>query len=152
MEDKMVVLKRFSQSSEANMLASLLQAEGIECYVRDTIANQIFGDIDFVEVKIELLEKDLPRAIEIMKAYGYALSDNHPDNISVDGSEEEKTDAMAETDAMADDFEDMETAEAELIAYQKFKNRQVRMLSVICILLIIVGALIIILNNYYNGE
>ena len=158
MEDKMVVLRRFRQFSEANMLANLLQAEGVACYVRDNVTHQIFGDIDFVSVKIELLEKDLPRAEEIMKAYGYTLSDDQPDNVSADGSDEEETEAIEETDVMAetedtaDDFEDMETAEAEIIAYQKFKKRQARMLSVICILLIIVGGLIIILNKYYNEQ
>jgi len=67
----MVVLARFHHGSEAEMLANLLKSEGIDCYVRDGYIHQIYGDIDLGGVKVELLEKDLPRATEIMKEFGY---------------------------------------------------------------------------------
>ena len=71
MEDKMVELARFVQVSKAEMLANLLESEGIDCYVRDCFMNQIYSGVDFGGVKVELLEKDLQRATEIMHDYGY---------------------------------------------------------------------------------
>jgi len=80
MEDKMVELKRFTQISDAEMLANLLKSEGIDCYVRDLFINQIYGGgVDFGGIKVELLEKDLPRAKEIMNDFGYLP--NEVDNV-----------------------------------------------------------------------
>ena len=77
MEDKMVELTRFSQVSEAEMLANLLKSEGIDCYVRDSFISDIYKGVDFGGAKVELLEKDLQRATEIMKDFGYMSSDNN---------------------------------------------------------------------------
>ena len=151
MEDKMVVLRRFSQGSEANMLANLLQSEGIECYVRDNITQQIFGDFDFVSVKIELLEKDLLRAREIMQAYGYSHEDNYSDKTETDSLDDMETDDLVESSEMIDPAKEEETTESAWIAYQQAKAKRTRLLSIICVLIILLGTLIILLNQYYNG-
>jgi len=80
MEDKMVELRRFTQISDAEMLANLLKSEGVDCYVRDLYMNQIYGGgLDLGGVKVELLEKDLQRAKEIMEVFGY--SQNEVNNV-----------------------------------------------------------------------
>ena len=46
--DKMVEIARFQNQAEAFMLRSLLESEGIECYLKDEIINQMYGGfVDF---------------------------------------------------------------------------------------------------------
>ena len=71
MEDKMIELMSFTKVSEAEMLANLLKSEGVNCYVRDAFMSQIYHGADLGGAKVELLEKDLERAMEIMKDYNY---------------------------------------------------------------------------------
>ena len=78
MEDKIIEIARFEQTSEAEMLANLLSSEGIECYVRDGISAQaMFGDTEMIGAKVELLEIDAQRALEIMKDYNYFSDDKN---------------------------------------------------------------------------
>ncbi|MDR1406913.1 MAG: DUF2007 domain-containing protein [Tannerella sp.] len=73
--DRIVEIANFKQTDKAEMLASLLRAEGISCYVRNVISSNVFGGGVDIGVKVELLENDMPRALEIMKAYEYPLPD-----------------------------------------------------------------------------
>ena len=71
--DKMVEIARFTFPAEAQTLMSLLRAEGIDCYLRDEISSQVMaGYADIGGARVEILEKDLPRALEIMEEGGYA--------------------------------------------------------------------------------
>jgi len=76
MEQRIVEIANFRQTDKAEMLASVLRAEGVDCYVRNGISSNVFGDgaVD-IGAKVELLDTDLPRALEIMQAYDYALPD-----------------------------------------------------------------------------
>ncbi|WP_099464187.1 putative signal transducing protein [Parabacteroides provencensis] len=70
--DKMVEIARFTYPAEAQTLMSLLRAEGIECYLRNEISSQVMaGYVDIGGARLEILEKDLPRALEIMEEGGY---------------------------------------------------------------------------------
>lgn len=73
--DKMIEIASFQFPAEALTLRSLLESEGVQCYLRDELSSQILGSyVNIGGVKVEILEKDLPRALEIMEAGGY-LSD-----------------------------------------------------------------------------
>ena len=64
----MVEIARFTYPAEAQTLMSLLRAEGIECYLRNEISSQVMaGYVDIGGARLEILEKDLPRALEIME-------------------------------------------------------------------------------------
>ncbi len=70
--DRMVEIARFTYPSEAGPLMALLESEGIECYLRNELTAQIMaGYADVGGARVEILEKDLPRALEIMKEGGY---------------------------------------------------------------------------------
>lgn len=151
MEDKMVELTRFTQVSEAEILANLLKSEGIDCYVRDGFMNQIYNGLDLGGVKVELLEKDLERATGIMEDFGY-LSTND-DHILQTPEASEEPDMVADMEnsldlddlALSEDFDDDSTG------YEQKKTGLSRFLIVITILIILLVKIIIILNKYYNG-
>ena len=72
--DKMVEIARFTYPAEAQTLLALLRAEGIDCYLRNELSSQIMaGYVDVGGARVEILEKDLPRALEIMREGGYLL-------------------------------------------------------------------------------
>jgi len=72
--DKMVEIARFQNQAEAFMLRSLLESEGIECYLKDEIINQMYGGfVDFGGIKIQVMEDQVPHAMDVMQANGYEL-------------------------------------------------------------------------------
>ncbi|MDR1602136.1 MAG: DUF2007 domain-containing protein [Tannerella sp.] len=73
--DRIVEIANFKYTDKAEILASLLRGEGISCYVRNGISSNVFGGGVDLGAKVELLESDMPRALEIMKAYDYPLPD-----------------------------------------------------------------------------
>jgi len=76
MEDKMVEIARFTYPAEAQTLVALLKSEGIDCYIRNEISSQIMaGYVDIGGARVELLESEVPRALEIMKDNGYKIPD-----------------------------------------------------------------------------
>jgi hypothetical protein len=128
MEDKMVEIARFQQTSEAEMLAGLLQSEGIECYVRDGISSRVmFGYVDSGGVKVELLQKDILQAFEIMKDHGYDVPENLLEAIEFENSEQNRI-------------------------YRQNKEKLSKTLTVITILIVALLALLIYLHKYFNGS
>lgn len=72
--DKMVEIARFTYPAEAQTLMALLRSEGIECYLRNEFSSQLMaGYVDVGGARVEILEADVPRAMEIMKEGGYDL-------------------------------------------------------------------------------
>lgn len=72
--DKMIEIAEFSYPADAQTLMALLRSEGIECYLRNELTTQIMaGYADVGGARLEILEKDLPRALEIMREGGYPL-------------------------------------------------------------------------------
>lgn len=81
--DNMVEVARFTRPTDAHALASLLQSEGIECYVRNELTSQTLGMIDLGGVRVELLESDVQRALQVMLDNGYEIprEDEQPEEI-----------------------------------------------------------------------
>ena len=53
---------------------ALLRSEGIECYLRNEFSSQLMaGYVDVGGARVEILEANVPRAMEIMKEGGYDL-------------------------------------------------------------------------------
>ena len=72
--DKIVEIARFQNQAEAFMLRSLLESEGIECYLKDEIINQMYGGfVDFGGIKVQVMEDQVPHAMDVMQANGYEL-------------------------------------------------------------------------------
>ena len=70
--DKMVEIARFTYPSEAGPLMALLESEGIECYLRNELTSQLMaGYVDVGGARLEILEKDYDRALELMREGGY---------------------------------------------------------------------------------
>lgn len=76
--DKMVEIARFQYPAEAQVLMSLLRSENIECYLRNEISSQIMaGYVDIGGARLEILESDVPRAMEIMQEGGYDVPEEN---------------------------------------------------------------------------
>ena len=73
MEDKIVEIARFPEPVEAEKLELLLKSEGIECYLRNEYTSQVMYPADMGGVRVEILESEVARAMEIMEANGYEL-------------------------------------------------------------------------------
>lgn len=82
--DKMVEIARFQYPAEAQTLMALLKSEEIECYLRNEYSSQMFaGYMDIGGARVEILESDVPRALEVMKEGGYDIpaEDEEPEQI-----------------------------------------------------------------------
>jgi hypothetical protein len=78
--DKMVEIARFLYPAEAQTLISLLKSEGIACYLRNEYSSQVMaGYVDVGGARVELLESDVARALEVMKAGGYSIGEEEPE-------------------------------------------------------------------------
>ncbi len=76
--DKMVEIARFQYPMEAQPLMALLKSEGIECYLRNEYSSQVMaGYVDIGGARIEVLESEVQRALEIMKDGGYEIPDEN---------------------------------------------------------------------------
>lgn len=72
--DKIVEIARFTYPAEAQPLMALLRSEGIECYLRNEYSTQVMaGYVDVGGARVEILESDVPRAMEIMQEGGYPI-------------------------------------------------------------------------------
>ena len=71
MEDKIVEIARFYEPEAAQMIESLLKSEGIKCYLRNEYTSQVMYPANMGGIRVELLESEVPRAMEIMEANGY---------------------------------------------------------------------------------
>lgn len=74
MEDKIVEIARFNYPADAQTLMALLRSEGIECYLRNEITSQLYaGYVDVGGARVEILDRDVFHALEIMKEGGYEI-------------------------------------------------------------------------------
>lgn len=74
--DKLVEIANFQKQADAFALQSLLKSEGIWCVLQDELINQVYGNmVDLGGIRVEIQEKDVPRALEVMKACGYPVDE-----------------------------------------------------------------------------
>lgn len=80
----MVEIARFQYPAEAQTLMALLKSEGIECYLRNEYSTQVMaGYVDVGGARVEILESNVPHALEVMEAGGYDIptEDEEPEQI-----------------------------------------------------------------------
>ena len=161
MEDKIVELTRFVQVSKAEMLANLLKSEGIDCYVRDCFMNQIYGGVDIGGVKIELLEKDLQRATEIMNDYGYSKTGEEDEEAGYIDDSEDSEEApehneiaeYEEAEEAEDTEEDEDAAKNAALFMEDYENSKAKLrrtMTYITFLILLLIGILIILNIYFK--
>ncbi|MGL5563003.1 MAG: DUF2007 domain-containing protein [Tannerellaceae bacterium] len=68
----LVTIAEFNQPNRAQFLKSLLEAEGIQCFLKDELTSQIYGTgIMFGGVKLQVLDTDVETATRILIAGGF---------------------------------------------------------------------------------
>ena len=85
-KDKMVEIARFQYPAEAQTLMALIKSEGVGCYLRNEYSSQVMaGYVDVGGARVEILESDVPQALEIMKEGGYDIpaEEEQPEQIRV---------------------------------------------------------------------
>ncbi|MDR0349751.1 MAG: DUF2007 domain-containing protein [Tannerella sp.] len=80
--DRIVEIANFQQPERAALLADLLKAEGIECYVRNEVCSRVLRGYIDTGAQVDVLESDVPQALEIMRNAGYVLPDQEPETAS----------------------------------------------------------------------
>ncbi|MDR2139101.1 MAG: DUF2007 domain-containing protein [Tannerella sp.] len=78
--EQLVEIANFAQGETAEMLASLLRAEGIACTTRNEVSSRVFGGGVDIGVRVEVLEHNVPRAVEIMKDSGFSQPETEDAN------------------------------------------------------------------------
>ena len=86
--EKIVEIANFRQTDRAEVLASVLRSEGIECYVRNEASARTFGGLVDIGARVEVLESDVSRALEIIEIGGFFSQETDPDE-SITGDQEE---------------------------------------------------------------
>ena len=89
--EKIVEIANFRQTDRAEVLASVLRSEGIECYVRNEASVRTFGGLIDVGARVEVLESDVPRALEMMDIGGFLAQEVDPDESTTEDQEEAGT-------------------------------------------------------------
>lgn len=67
-DERIVVAAIYSTQFEALVAQGLLQANGIECFLKDQLINQIYSPFNpaFGGIKLCVLERDLERATQLI--------------------------------------------------------------------------------------
>ena len=75
---KIVEIANFQQADRAEVLASVLRSEGIECYVHNEVSARTFGGLIDIGARVEVLESDVSRALEIIEIGGFFSQETDP--------------------------------------------------------------------------
>jgi hypothetical protein len=68
----LVEIAGFTYPSEAQVLISLLESEGIECFLKDEFMSEILpGLSDIGNVRLQVKEEDMEKALKIMEEGGF---------------------------------------------------------------------------------
>ena len=93
--ERIVEIANFQQADRAEVLASLLRAEGIDCYVRNETSARTFGGLVDIGARVEVLESDVSRALEIIEIGGFfAVQKNADETMMYNQTEEEHNNAI----------------------------------------------------------
>lgn len=68
----LVEIASFTYSADAQVLITLLESEGIECYLKDEFMSEILpGLSDIGNMRLQVKEEDVSKVLEIMKKGGF---------------------------------------------------------------------------------
>ena len=166
MEDKVIEIARFESTAEAEMLVSLLKSEGIDCYVRDGLSSRtMFGYVDIGGAKVDLLSKDVCRALKVMKDHDYKISEELSEIILSENMEQKTESYNAASSNKVEDgnfeskeeeseSEENEDESEENEDYNTFIEEKAklskRMTTILVIMAVLFGLLIFLNKCYYS--
>lgn len=127
--EKIVEIANFQQPEKAELLAGLLQAGGIECYIRNEVSSRLLRGYLDVGARVEVMEDDVPLALELMQKAGYVLPG----------------------DDMQDEYEKGNTSLAHRIPILRNLSFEKQMILVVGLIIGLL-ALIIYLQSYFSAE
>lgn len=71
--DRLVEIARFQDPTTGQMVENMLQTEQIECVLHNAYTTLIFGGYaDVGGTRIEVMEKDVAKALKVLTDCGYA--------------------------------------------------------------------------------
>ena len=73
-----ITIKSSHYVSDLVVLKSKLESEGIKCFMRNELTTLVMSHMATFETELQVREKDLERALEIMKAMEQNNSDHNP--------------------------------------------------------------------------
>ena len=76
--EKIITIYTFTFAHEVAIVRGRLESEGIACFAQDELTLQVspFYSNAIGGIKLQVLERDVPRAVEILKEAGYLNDDN----------------------------------------------------------------------------
>ena len=165
MEDKVIEIARFESTAEADILASLLKSEGIDCYVRDGLTSRtLFGYVDIGGAKVDLLIKDAKLALQIMKDHNYEISETLRESLLSENPGQdnfyndfarERDESYSQDNNFVDEsseIEDDNNAIDDLAIYKEKESRLSRNMTIIVIIMVILFCILVLLNRYFKGQ
>ncbi|MDR2921409.1 MAG: DUF2007 domain-containing protein [Tannerella sp.] len=127
--DRIIEIANFQQPEKAELLASLLRSEGIECFMPNEVSSHVLRGYLDVGARVEIFEKDLTLALDVMKNAGYSLPGEN----------------------METEDEENDTALARRVPILKNLSFEKQIVIIIGLILGIL-ALLIYLQSYFSAE
>lgn len=72
-------IKTFNNITYLGLVRSVLESEGIECFVKDEYMGQIYAGagVQSFDIKLQVREEDTEKAIQLLIEKGYAQPDDY---------------------------------------------------------------------------
>ncbi|MDR1676584.1 MAG: DUF2007 domain-containing protein [Tannerella sp.] len=84
--EHLIEIANFARVETAEILATLLRTEGIACTTRNEVSSRVLRGVVDIGVRVEVLEHDVPRALEILKDSGFSQPDADEADKNADAS------------------------------------------------------------------
>ncbi len=68
-----ITVKESSNASDLSVLKSRLESEGINCRIKDELSSQVLNYLPVMSAKLQIIESDLDKVIEILKESGESI-------------------------------------------------------------------------------
>lgn len=75
----LLTIKTFNNITSLGLVRSMLEAEGIECFVKDEYMGQVYAGagVQSFDIKLQVREEDVEKAIQLLIERGYARPDDY---------------------------------------------------------------------------
>ncbi len=66
---KLITIRESHQPMDLAILQSMLESEGIECFLKNEFTTQILSHIQSTSIELQVTNDDLEKALKIMQKY-----------------------------------------------------------------------------------
>lgn len=75
----LTTIKTFNNITSLGLVRSMLESEGIECFVKDEYMGQIYAGagVESFNIKLQVREEDAETAISLLIEKGYAIPEDY---------------------------------------------------------------------------